>query len=200
MSRLLAAGVLLAAGCLSLGPRPAPARYYVLEARAAPPEGSRAPVEALGLAAVRLPPYLDRRELVTRDGPARLEVAGGDRWGAPLDALLSSVLAEDLRVAVPAREVFPEPWPAASAPEWVLSVEVLRFEGEADGSAVLEARWHLRRRGQPAGDGVTSARERGAAGDVAATVEALSRTVATLAHDVAGAIAAVTEGRELPAR
>jgi uncharacterized lipoprotein YmbA len=49
----------------------------------------------LGVGPVRLPAYLDRREIVTRAGPARLEVASVDHWAAPLDVLFTSVLAED---------------------------------------------------------------------------------------------------------
>ena len=184
------AAALLAAACMSLGPRPAPPRYYVLEAPAGTADPARAPVAAIGVRRVRLPPYLDRREVVTREGATEVAVASADRWAAPLDALFAGALAEDLRATVPAREVVAEPWPAASAPEWVVSVEVLRFEGERDGTAVLEARWAVRRRGEPAGEGVTAARERGgAAGDLAATVAALSRTVGALARDVAAAIA-----------
>jgi uncharacterized lipoprotein YmbA len=179
---------------MSLGPRPVPPRYYVLEAPAGTADPARAPAAVVGVRRVRLPPYLDRREVVTRDGPTKVEVASADRWAAPLDALFASALAEDLRVAVPAREVVTEPWPVGSAPEWVVSVEVLRFEGERDGTAVLEARWTVRRRGEPAREGVTAARERGAAGDVAATAAALSRTVGALARDLAAAIAAAGGG------
>jgi uncharacterized lipoprotein YmbA len=184
------AAALLVAGCMSLGPRPAPPRYYVLEAPAGPAEGARAPVAAVGIRRVRMPPYLDRREVVTREGATEVVVASADRWAAPLDLLFSSALAEGLRAGVPAREVVTEPWPGGSAPEWVVSVEVLRFEGERDGTAVLEARWTVKRRGEPAGAGVTAARERGARGDVAAGAAALSRTLGTLARDVAAAIAA----------
>ncbi len=194
MRPLRAAAPLLAAGCVSLGPRPAPPRYYVLEAPAGTAEPARAPVGAIGLRRVRLPPYLDRREVVTREGATEVVVASADRWAAPLDALFSGALAEDLRAAVPAREVVAEPWPAAGAPEWVVSVEVLRFEGERDGTAALEARWTVLRRGEPVREGVTAARDRGAAGDVAATAAALSRTVGALARDLAEAIAAAGGG------
>jgi len=192
MSRAVALGLLLAAGagCVSLAPRPDHTRHYVLEPQPAAPEAARAPIAALGLGPVRLPAYLDRRELVTRRGPVEVNVASADRWAAPLEALFASALAEDLRAAVPAQDVVPEPWPAGNAPEWIVSVEVLRFEGEAEGTAVLEARWTVRRRGAAAAQGVTVARERGGAGDVAATVAALGRTLGALARDVAAAVGA----------
>ncbi|WP_242332928.1 MULTISPECIES: PqiC family protein [Anaeromyxobacter] len=186
----LVAPLALLAACLSLGPRPERTRYYLLEAEATSPSATRPALPVLGVGPVRLPAYLDRPELVTRAGPARVEVASVDRWAAPLDVLFTRVLAEDLRVAVPASEVLGWPWAVSAAPEWSVSVDVLRFDGEPDGTAVLEARWVVRRGGAVASQGVTTARERGAGAEVAATVAALSRTIGTLSRDVAAALEA----------
>lgn len=176
------------AGCLTLGPRTDPTRYYVLEVEAVSPDPTRPAMPVLGVGPVRLPAYLDRPEIVTRVGPARLEVASVDRWAAPLDALFTSVLAEDLRAAVPARGVLGWPWPIGASPEWSVSVDVLRFEREPDGTAVLQGRWILRRGGAVANQGVTIARERGASPELAASVVALSRAVGALARDIAAAV------------
>ncbi len=186
----LGATVALVAGCMTLGPPPEQTRYYILEAEGSSPDPTRLAVPVLGVGPVRLPVYLDRPEIVTRAGPARLEVASVDRWAAPLDVLLTSVLAEDLRAAVPAREVFGWPWPAGASPEWSVSVDVLRFDREPNGTAVLEARWIVRRGGTLANQGVTNARERGASPEIAATVVALSRAVGALARDIAAAVGA----------
>lgn len=186
----LGATLALVAGCMTLGPPPEQTRYYILEAEASSPDPIRLAVPVLGVGPVRLPAYLDRPEIVTRAGPARLEVASVDRWAAPLDVLLTSALAEDLRAAVPAREVFGWPWPVGASPEWSVSVDVLRFDGEPDGTAILEARWIVRRGGTLANQGVTTARERAAAPEVAATVAALSRAIGALARDIAAAVGA----------
>lgn len=182
--------LLALAGCLSLEPRPDRTRYYVLEAQASPPGPARPAVSALGVGPVRLPAYLDRPELVSRSGPARIEVASDDRWAAPLDVLFTSALAEDLRSAVPVREVLAWPWSVGASPEWSVAVDVLRFEGGADGTAVLEARWSVRRAGTLAKEGVTIASERGATPEADATVAALSRTIGALARDIAAAMEA----------
>lgn len=184
----LPAALAVVAGCVSLEPRPDPTRYYVLEPEASPPASTRPAVPVLGVGPVRLPAYLDRPELVTRAGPARLEIATVERWAAPLDVLFARALAENLRAAVPAGEVVGEPWPVGAAPEWTVSVDVLRFEGEPDGTAVLEARWLVRRGGALADQGSTIARERRASSDTAGTVVALSRTLGALARDVAAAV------------
>ena len=184
----------LLAGCLTLGPRPEPTRYYVLEPRSDAPNPSRPAMPVLGVGPVRLPPYLDRREIVTRSGPGRLDVASADRWAAPLDLLFASVLAEDLRVIVPAREVVAWPWSVGAPPEWSVSIDVLRFDGEPDGTAVLDARWIVRRGGALAREGVTTTRERGASPQTAATVAALSRTIEALARDIAAAVDDASRG------
>lgn len=189
-ARALPAALALLTGCLSLAPRPDATRYYVLAPRAAAPAAAGEPLPALGLGPVRLPAYLDRPELVTRRDPARLEVAGDDRWAAPLDALVAGALAEDLRAVVPAREVVAWPWPAAAPPEWSVSVDVLRFEREPDGAAVLEARWVLRRGGEAVARGLTRARERPRTPGTAASVEALSATLGALAGEIAAAAGA----------
>jgi uncharacterized lipoprotein YmbA len=190
MRPAIALGVplVLVAGCLTLGPRPDRTRYYVLETEGSSPDPTRPAMPVLGVGPVRLPAYLDRREIVTRAGPARLEVARVDLWAAPLDVLFASVLAEDLRAAVPAREVLGWPWSVGASPEWSVSVDVLRFDGEPDGTALLEARWIVRRGGTLANQGVTIARERGAAREIAATVAALSKAIGALARDIAAAV------------
>lgn len=184
----LAAALPLLAGCMTLGSRPEPARYYLLEPEATTQDPAREPLPAVGVGPVRLPAYLDRREIVTRAGPGRLDVASTDRWAAPLEDLFVGVLAEDLRAAVPAGAVVVWPWSVAAAPEWSVSVEVLRFESEADGTVVLEARWVVAKGGVPAKRGATLARERRSAPDLAATAVALSRSIGALARDLAAAV------------
>ena len=189
MRGTIALGAALAglAGCVSLGPRPDPTRYYLLAVEASPADPARRPLPLLGVGPVRLPAYLDRPEIVTRAGPTRLDVASVDRWAAPLDALFTSALAEALRAAVPAREVIEWPWPLGASPEWSVSVEVLRFDREPDGAGVLEGRWALRRGGAVVGQGVTTRRERAETPEIAASVVALSRAVGALARDIAAA-------------
>lgn len=191
----LAPALLALGGCLSLGPRPPPPRLWVLAGGAAPPApagpaGAGRPSPLVGLGPIRLPAYLDRPQVVTRLGPARVDAADGDRWAGPLQALFGAALAEGLRAAVPAGAVLEWPWPAAATPDWRVAVEVQRFEREADGTAVLEARWAISRGGGgAAARGETRVRERAATPDMAGSVEALARTVGGLAQDLGDAVA-----------
>lgn len=195
LSRALALVVapIVLAGCLSLGSRPPPPRLWVLPGGAAPaPAAGTAPAR-VGLGPIRLPAYLDRPQVVTRLGPARLDAGDGDRWAAPLQALFGAALAEGLREAVPGAEVLDWPWPSAAAPDVRIAVEVRRFEREADGAAVLEARWEITRGAAGAAvRGETGLREAAATPDMAGSVLALARTVNGLARELGAAVAGPT--------
>ncbi len=184
---LLAAG---AGGCL-LGPRPDSARYYTLSPEAGPPAAARSTAPSLGLGPIAWPPYLDRLELATRLGPEQIGYSPAERWAAPLHEIFRSALAEDLRARVPAREVVFWPWSRSAPPDLAVSVQVLRFESEAAGAAVLDARWTLLGgAGGPAlASGETRFREVVSPADAAATVAALARGIGSLARDVATAVA-----------
>jgi len=192
-----------AASCsLGLEPRPDRTRYYTLAANpgageagagaatGAGPSPGRPPLASLGLGPVTLPRYLDRPHLVTRLSPERLAVSADDRWAAPLEELFWRVLAEDLRRLVSTGEVVPYPWSRSAPPALGVSVEVLRFEAEAGGAAVLEARWSVGGGGggPPLASGATRVREPAQEGDTAASVAALGRAVEALARDVSAAV------------
>ncbi len=182
--------VVAVTACSPLTPIPDANRHYTLSPE--PPATAPAPAMAatVGLGPLRLPPYLDRPQIVTRAGPERVEIASHDRWAAPLDVLFARTLAEDLRDAIPAKEVLAWPWPRGVAVEWTVSVDVLRFERERDGTGVLEARWTVSRRagGEVVDRGRTIARVPAADRRMESSVIALSRAVGDLARDVATAL------------
>jgi uncharacterized protein len=119
-----------------------PVRYFILDpvppARAvATPPGD--PVQIVG---VRLPPTLDRRQIVREEAPNQLTVSKQDRWGAPLADMTQRVLSKDLMLRLsPTRVVLPgEPAPGGTQ---VISVDVLEFGVNASGSLVLEGIWSI---------------------------------------------------------
>lgn len=194
MSRALAAiPALVAAGCISLGAPPPPARFYVL-APGPPPSAARperAPGLLVGLGPVRFPPYLDRSQIVTRTAPERLELSATDRWAASLPLMFSRALAERLGRAIPA-EVVDWPWRPGTAPDRRIALDVRRFEREPDGTAVLEAGWslHAGAGGAVLARGEVRLRERAASADMTASVAALSRALDGLAAELGAAVAA----------
>ena len=90
---LLGVALLALSGCASSPPT----RLYVVpsltDTATAPP---LAPHDlTLGVGPVTLPPYLDRPQIVTRAGRARLILAEFDQWAAPLQDTVARVLAEN---------------------------------------------------------------------------------------------------------
>jgi uncharacterized lipoprotein YmbA len=187
-----------AVGCSLLEPVPDRTQWYTLPAPArepaarpaspspAAPTPSASP-GTLGLGPVTLPPYLDRPEVVTRAAPERIAVSSRDRWAAPLPLLFRRALAEELRARFPAWQLVEWPWTRTPPPDLAVAVDILRFEADASGGAVLEARWTVRIGAGAPVPGETRVAESAPAGDVAASVAALGRAVGTLANDLAAA-------------
>ena len=98
---------------------------------------------AIGVGPVTLPPYLDRRQIVTRASRAKLTLAEFDQWAAPLQDTVAHVLAENLALLIPTERVWLAPWPRTAAVDYQVLVEVTRFDGTTGGEVVLAARWSL---------------------------------------------------------
>jgi hypothetical protein len=126
-------------GCLGRSPRP---EFYRLSSKGA----EAAPVAALpglGLAigAIEFPRYLDRPEILTRDGAHRLVPAGGPRWGAPLRSEVQRVLADDLAALLGTTRVAVYPVEARFPIAYRVIVDVRSFEGVPGQAITLRARW-----------------------------------------------------------
>jgi hypothetical protein len=138
---LLAAA--LATACLGGSAAP---RFYTLSsasgAAAGPPLASL-PELGLVVGPLEFPRYLDRPEVVTRDGSHRLIVLDAHRWGGSLRSDILRVLADDLGrlLGTPRVVIYPsEPRFPAS---WRILLDVREFEGEPGAKVTLRARWTL---------------------------------------------------------
>ena len=196
----LVAGVLGGCGSL-LSPRPDATKFYLLTPTSETATASAAPAPAapagaggsftLGLGPVKLPPYLDRLEVVTRAAPNRVELSKADRWGESLPNNFSSVLLRDLSADVGTQRIVPFPWYSTTHVDVAVQVDVYRFETDAQGSAQLTAKWTIT-------DGTdknvvlysaeSSFAQSSKPGDMTDAAAALSRTVADLSRQIAGAV------------
>jgi len=137
----LALAVALAAGCAS-----APSvRLYVVTPLAGPAPATRAPGPAVVVAAVRLPEYLERLQLVTRSGDNRLQLEEFHHWGGNLGKDLTRVMAENLSLLLGSDAVVAAPHTLRVRPDYRVEIEVLRFERAGDGRVHLAAKWWLQR-------------------------------------------------------
>lgn len=133
----------LATGCLGGSPRP---EFYTVSSASGDAAG--APVASLpdlGLAVgpLEFPRYLDRPELVTRDGSHRLVVADAHRWGGSLRSDILRVVADDLGrlLGTPRVAVFPAD--PRFRTDYRVLLDVREFEGVLGQKVTLRMRWTI---------------------------------------------------------
>ena len=186
----LAAGLLLASCAQS-----PPTRFYTLSSVLAAPSETGAAGErdlAIGIGAVTLPEYLNRPQMVTRIGSNRVALSDLDSWIEPLQGLVARTLAENLALLLDTDDVLTLPQRRPFRPDYQVEVEITRFDADAAGNAVLDARWWVL--GARAETELHSTRttlvEPVPAGDRTAAVAALSRALGALSQEIADVIAA----------
>src|SRR6202162_3994337 len=122
--RIFLAGVIAASmsGCsymakAILAPQKDISKFYLLTPTAdtAAPSTATAAIQStndsftLGLGPIKLPPYLDRPEIVTRAAPNRLELSKEDRWGESLQNGFTRAMERNLAARTSAA-VIVLPW------------------------------------------------------------------------------------------
>lgn len=128
---ILAAGLVLSlAACLPQAPRHLHTLY--LPAPAAVPSG-------LPQVRVRLPDYLDRRQVLRRSADGELRLYEGHAWGERLGDGMERLLQEQIAAQLPA---------GLASPSLLVRVEFSRFEVEPDGVLRVRGQWHAQRRGE----------------------------------------------------
>jgi len=188
-----ALAALLLTGCLGPGTTRS-TRLFVLNATAEPPvSGVDATDLRLGIGRILLPEFLNRPQIVTRPSENRLRVADFSQWAEPLEKGIPRVLSENLARLTGTDQVFVYPWPTPVQIDLTLEIAVIQFEGEGDGDRAvsLDARWRLVRPDGSEAFPLQGSRYADSAADrsTEALVAAMSRTLASLSHDIASAIA-----------
>ncbi len=164
--------VFLTAGCAM---RPPP-KLYVLSPATDVPAMGEAPVRAI--VRVRLPSFLDRRDIVSKEGRNRLEVNDDNRWGEPLGENMEHVLAEDLtRSLGTVRVVVPQEGRGKAVPyEYLIDLDAYEAQGDR---AIMRGRWQLRdlRSGRTVAESAFDLRRAIKPGDYSSIVAALNRNL-----------------------
>ncbi|RIL03879.1 MAG: hypothetical protein DCC71_14810 [Proteobacteria bacterium] len=140
---LLAVLGALGAGCFGRGVQPS---FYALRSGAGPAAGPPLAARAdLGLVVgpLEFPRYLDRPEVVTRDGANRLGVSGGSRWGGSLRDDVLRVVADDLGRLLGTAQVVTYPTEPRFPAHYRIALDVREFEGVAAQRVVLRAIWTI---------------------------------------------------------
>jgi len=187
-ARVVALAAVLARDCSSAPP----VRFYVVTPLAGPAPAQRAPGPGVAVAAVRLPEYLERPQLVTRSGDHRLHLEEFHQWGGNLAKDLTRVMAENLTLLLGSDAVVAVPHTLRTRPDYRVEIEVLRFERAADARVHLTAKWWLRRGadGSPLASptSVLASEPLPEAAGVELTVAAMSGVYGELARVIAQAV------------
>lgn len=94
------------------------------------------------VAAVHVPPSLDRLEMVSRTGETTVEINDQDRWTAPLDEMVRNVLSQDLLDRLPKDKVVLSEAPAPPKTAQIV-VTISQFGPDARGGVTLAGSWSL---------------------------------------------------------
>ncbi|MRR57282.1 MAG: membrane integrity-associated transporter subunit PqiC [Deltaproteobacteria bacterium] len=142
---LLGAVVMIAVlgGCFGTSPS---ARFYTLTPRES--RGISA-VEGLDMVVrvgpVSIPSYIDRRQIVTRNGRNQIEIAEYERWGGPIDDEILRLLVNNLSGSTATKGISVVPWRsvtmADAATIYRIPVSIDRFDGVPGESVLLSAFW-----------------------------------------------------------
>ncbi|HEY9159071.1 PqiC family protein [Candidatus Binatus sp.] len=174
-----------------LAPQPDITKFYLLTPTAgAAPTQSVGGDFAIGLGPIKLPPYLDRPEVVTRAAPNRLELSKSERWGESLQNGFTSVMARDLAAQAGTRRVIIFPWYNTIQIDLQVQIDVYRFETDGNGNAQLSAKWTIL---DSAGKNILYTAESNLTqpskpGDATDAAAALSRAVGDLSGQIANMI------------
>lgn len=187
-------------GCVSLGRREPPQRYYVLGGdtllTATPPSPAVADV-TVGIRRLKLASYLASPFMVVRQGPNQVHFTEFHRWGEPLGAGINRVVARSL-VARGFRDAAVAPWPGDAHFDYLIQLDVVRFEGlgpeeseSMEGGVHLLATWEVIRQedGVVLARGATDYRRPGwTVGDYAGLVARLEEGLEVLSADLTAAV------------
>jgi uncharacterized lipoprotein YmbA len=131
------------AGCASSPP----ARFYTLnplgpqEAKHSSPAAANS--VSVSIAPVEIPDYLERPQIVTRDGRNGLHLSEFDRWGGSLSDNIAAVMAENLGQLLGSDRVFAYPRMRAEKADYLVSMRVLRLDCVLGDQVLLKAQWTL---------------------------------------------------------
>ena len=178
-----------------------PTRYYVLALAPAAPVTTRTadagPAVTVGVGPVSIPGYLDRTQMVTRDGAGQVQISPYHQWAEPLDQGITRVLVEGLAARIPTDRVAAFPWGGSMQQvlQYQVLVTIMRFDGQPGGTVVLDTRWRLVSKGgqELVFKRSTVTEATGGAG-YEPLAAAMSRALGTLGQEIAAEIRAQPAG------
>lgn len=174
------------AGC---GKSPS-ARFYTLTPLSSPQAPGAAKSQlAVRVEPVEIPEYLDRPEIVTREGNNEVKVAQFHRWAGSLGENISDLLAENLGQLLGSDRVLVNNDASLTKPQYLVALRVLRLDLLPGNQVLLKTQWRV-----AAGDGskeisrLSSITEKTPDSRYDTTVAAVNRALHRLSQEIAAEI------------
>jgi len=134
---------LLMTACLGGGAKNG-MKYYLIDAvHADSPQIDTKDQLAIELIDLHLPRYLERFQIVTRNGDNRLRFSESNQWGGNLRKNLLRILAVNLATRLSTIDIGTPLNRSASEPDYRVQVHMGEFELDSEGKVQLSARWQL---------------------------------------------------------
>ena len=167
----------------------APSRFYTLDSAVTPGPAPAAPYSVM-IGAVSIPATVDQPQFVVQVAANRVEVDEFHRWAAPLNDSIARAVTGDLAAQLGTTNVATAQL-SNFTPDYVVTIEIQRFESTRGRTALIEAIWAVRKTvtGETL-SGRTTAREDVQGDTFDALAAAHSRALATVSNDIATAIRA----------
>jgi uncharacterized lipoprotein YmbA len=99
----------------------------------------------VGFGPLDLPDYLDRPQIVTREGVNELTIDEFHRWGGELKSTVERIMAQNLSYLLDSERIWIYPWSANSRVRYQVRLDVLRMDGTLGKQALVRARWEILR-------------------------------------------------------
>lgn len=125
-----------------------PTNFYVLSpiAGSGGPRPSGDAEQIVGVGPVEVSAYLDRSQIVIREGANRIELADFHQWAEPVGDNIATVLAENLSTLLPQVHAIVRPWSDVPT-DFQVPVKILRFDSDPAGRIHLRSSWSIVDRG-----------------------------------------------------
>jgi len=133
----------LVTGCFGDGTKNGPHYYLVDPVVVDAPEPDAENQLAVELVDLNIPQYLQRFQIVTRDGENRLQLSENNQWGENLRKNLIRTLAFNLANRLSTNDIGTPLDRSASVPDYRVQVYIGKFELDPNGKVILVARWQL---------------------------------------------------------
>jgi len=97
----------------------------------------------IGIGPVKIPEYLDRPQMVTRNSDNTLNFAQFDRWGESLDFALERLVNENLSLMLPGVPLEMFPWNLILSVKYQVIMDVVQLESRLDQDLLFLVQWSI---------------------------------------------------------